>query len=605
MDENLDLFLKSCFPTNWGEASWGRETFRVQLMDKEHLERAKSAILAVLEKEIDARSIAAALAVNLTEAAPIMKKRLRKITPDSSREEILIQACLAHGLYILMKDEAYTPMLIDAIRNSGYNDPVEFVTKLGELPLTREGISLIWQKLVKAKTIKSAQIWKDYCLRFLKEKIRLPIGESFLKSLTEEERKELLELISEFDHPQPERKSRLENYIHGRDRYNKDEVNKFGEYIKVGGSPTKGLTLKHIWKGHTGYIKALDWSPDGGYLASTSTSSGMEPEAIRIWDLKTGKCIRELKHPKKDHFDRYEPGDICWVPMGKNYLAVVYYCSIPASPPYYKVSIWDVEAENLKSSLYEMKQIIRLISFPGGKTLSVDDGRSLYLIDVITNAKEQIFTTVSGQIETVAISPNESMLAIGYQKNIYRRDAPHEILLFDIKSKQVTNRIRTEHILQISKLGWMPNQPILAAASADNTISIWDLRENRMVILLEEGHDGVIKSLSFSANGELLASKSEQDQLLQIWRTGTWQTIVTLKEESYSPLVFHPTLPVLASACRTKGADGNLQDSIRIWEFSYKSFLNNPPFWEEFNRQEAEIAKKQARGEITADKGNI
>jgi WD40 repeat protein len=54
--------------------------------------------------------------------------------------------------------------------------------------------------------------------------------------------------------------------------------------------------------------------------------------------------------------------------------------------------------------------------------------------------------------------------------------------------------------------------PILAIASSDNSISIWNLRENKRIALLEsEGFVGRITSLAFSANGTLLVSKSDDD----------------------------------------------------------------------------------------------
>jgi hypothetical protein len=42
--------------------------------------------------------------------------------------------------------------------------------------------------------------------------------------------------------------------------YAPDEVNADGEYIKIGGSPVPGITLRAILSRHTGEINRIAWS---------------------------------------------------------------------------------------------------------------------------------------------------------------------------------------------------------------------------------------------------------------------------------------------------------------------------------------------------------
>lgn len=62
-----------------------------------------------------------------------------------------------------------------------------------------------------------------------------------------------------------------------------------------------------LWhaQAHPGAILALDWSPDGGCLAS-----GGQDGVVRIWDTKTGMLLdsRTLAAPI---------GQLCWSPDGE------------------------------------------------------------------------------------------------------------------------------------------------------------------------------------------------------------------------------------------------------------------------------------------------
>ncbi|MGB9180209.1 MAG: GTP-binding protein [Pyrinomonadaceae bacterium] len=77
-------------------------------------------------------------------------------------------------------------------------------------------------------------------------------------------------------------------------------------FTEIGGSPVPGLTLRHVLRGHTDWIARIAWSPDGSYLASPSND-----ETIRIWDARTGACVRTLQ----GHSDKVI--SIAWSPEGQ------------------------------------------------------------------------------------------------------------------------------------------------------------------------------------------------------------------------------------------------------------------------------------------------
>jgi WD40 repeat protein len=106
--------------------------------------------------------------------------------------------------------------------------------------------------------------------------------------------------------------------------YAPDEINEDGEFIKVGGSPVPGITLRQILSGNEEIFRRLAWSPDGCKLASITGS------LVIIWDYESGKLQRVLdRRPYTcDHII-----DLAWTPDGR----------ILASAGNECLYFWDVE----------------------------------------------------------------------------------------------------------------------------------------------------------------------------------------------------------------------------------------------------------------------
>ncbi len=96
---------------------------------------------------------------------------------------------------------------------------------------------------------------------------------------------------------------------------------------------------------------------------------------------------------------------------------------------------------------------------------------------------------------------------------------------------------------------------ILATGNLDGTIHLWDLAEQRQLVMLK-AHQSRVGTLAFSPDGETFASGS-MDKTIKIWRNR--EAIATLREhlqEVYT-LAFTPDGKILVS--------GSMDKTIKIW----------------------------------------
>ncbi len=103
-----------------------------------------------------------------------------------------------------------------------------------------------------------------------------------------------------------------------------------------------------------------------------------------------------------------------------------------------------------------------------------------------------------------------------------------------------------------------PNGKILASASNDETIKLWDVKSGREIRTLNE-HTNYVNSVSFSPNGKILASSSD-DETIKLWNVETGHEIKTLEGHKYSvnSVSFSPNGKILAS--------GSWDNTIKLWD---------------------------------------
>lgn len=90
----------------------------------------------------------------------------------------------------------------------------------------------------------------------------------------------------------------------------------------------------------------------------------------------------------------------------------------------------------------------------------------------------------------------------------------------------------------VNRIDWHPEEPILASASSNGTVELWNSRDNTVNIL--EGHDRFVKSVTFSPDGDFLISGSA-DESVRLWDLNTGEsTVIDYLQGWVLSLDFHP-----------------------------------------------------------------
>jgi len=181
-------------------------------------------------------------------------------------------------------------------------------------------------------------------------------------------------------------------------QYTPDEVNKRGEYIKIGGSPVPGITLRQVLGESTAQINHIAWSPDGKYLSSSSID-----KTISIWDHMKESCLVKLQETN------HRINTVAWSPNSR-WLA---------SDHFSAVRVWDVESWQPH---YRLKgkannEIGTIAWSPDGKKLSASSMNNLYIWDAETwellkNSNKRNSPTWSSDSNWVALNDNEDTIHI-------------------------------------------------------------------------------------------------------------------------------------------------------------------------------------------------
>lgn len=276
---------------------------------------------------------------------------------------------------------------------------------------------------------------------------------------------------------------------------------------------------------HSGYVVGSAFLPDGSTLAASwyeqfgkdgkalargfkSTDLKGYRGGIKLWDAATGKECGVLQRQSPRGVT-----EIALSPDGKMLAAEEIWRENDSKDFKRGVALWDVAAGKI---IRDLSVTAYTMAFsPDGKTLAVSNGDGVLLWDVAANRQRSKLAAEKLSVVALAFAPDGKTLVGG--------DLQATVHIWDVSSGQVKARLRHREGQMTSCVAFAPDGKTLAVGVGPrNTrvvepgeIELWDpvTREKRLTL---RGHIGNVRSLSFNADGTLLASGGA-DKTFKLW----------------------------------------------------------------------------------------
>jgi WD40 repeat protein len=244
------------------------------------------------------------------------------------------------------------------------------------------------------------------------------------------------------------------------------------------------------YRGHSGSVQSLTWSPDG-----TRIASGGDDQTVQVWDAASGNPI----YTYSGHSDTVWA--VAWSPGGR------YIASASGDRT---VQVWEASSGSPVYTYHGHSDFVYAVAWSPDSTRIASGGgdQTVQVWDAADGGHAFTYRGHAGSVNAVAWSPDGKRIASSKDTtvHIWNPNSGNDIVVLQ------------RHFEPVTAVSWSYDGTHIVSGSTDRTARVWDTSSGKTTFIYR-GHSQKVWNVAWSppGAGNRVASASE-DRTVQVWQ---------------------------------------------------------------------------------------
>lgn len=309
-------------------------------------------------------------------------------------------------------------------------------------------------------------------------------------------------------------------------------------------------TPRFTCRAHKQWVLAIAWAPNGAKLASADKNG-----IIFIWDTNTGKQLGNALLGHKQWINY-----IVWEPLHCN----IECRRLASASKDCSIKIWDVIVQRVLLTLNGHTQSVTCVKWGGNDLIySASHDRTIKVWKSDTGILCRTLEGHAHWVNTLALSTDYVLRTGAFDPAL-----PHITLESNVDSNSLVNKAKERYQTVRG------NNERLVSGSDDFTLFLWYPESDKKPISRMTGHQQLINDVKFSPDARLIASASF-DKSIKLWDGKTGKFITSLR--GHVKAVYQ----IAWSADNRLLVSGSADSTLKVWNIQNKKLMIDLPSHED------------------------